>query len=133
MDIIVHTTYHEVIASGSVIVPHGEYVEFIIRNLVFRLSFITAEEKKGTVRWSVQNNEIENSSYMSVECVNFDNSFNRTISGRIQLAQIEGKPLLLQFSVSSINKRSKQEDKEKTIEDKIVWYSWYLERPNVNY
>lgn len=132
MDIIVRTTNHEVIAMGSVIIPHGEYVEFVIRNLVFRLSFISTEETDGTVRWSVQTNENDNSSFMSVECVNFDNSINRTIVDRIQLAQIEGRPLLLQFSVSSINRRPETEGSDITIEDKIIWYSWYLERPNTN-
>lgn len=132
MDIIVRTTNHEMIASGSVIVPHGEYAEFIIRNLVFRMSFISNGGNEGTVQWSVQTDENTHSSYMSVECINFENSVIRTLRQKLRLAQIDGKPLLFQFSVSSINKRPESEGSENTIEDKLIWYSWYLEKPNNN-
>ncbi len=130
MDIIARTTNHEIIASGSIIVPDGEYAEFIIRNLVFRLSFISEEGDNGSVRWSVKNEDNNQGSYMSVECINFEKSVIRSVTQKLNLAQIDGNPLLLQFSVSSINRRPCPEDSGKMIEDKLIWYSWYIERPN---
>ena len=98
---------------------------------MFRLSFISNDEGRAYFRSRIHNGDNGTETYMLIECVNFENSIIRTVNDKQHLATIDGRPLLLQLTVSSVNKRRPGGDDTPEIEDKLVWYSWYLERPQV--
>lgn len=130
MDILVRTGNCEVIASGNVIVPNGDYVEFLIRNLRFRLSFQMApEENRSYVKAVVVNPENSTESYMELLAFNFTDSIFNTINSPIRVAYVDGRPLSLRMSVSSVCKRSDNSNPGNEIEDKLVIYSWCLDFP----
>ena len=127
MEITVRTTNHELVASGSVVIPYGEYVDFEVKGLVFRMSFESDEtgERTRVIRELVEN---EGARYMAVKCYNFNGSLHSIMNSKLELAQIDGRALSLQFSVSSFNKRHGNSDESPMIEDMLVKYSWYLDR-----
>lgn len=123
MEIKVLSSNKEVVNSGVVFVNYGEKAEFIIKELNFCLSFEVDDKQNPYVNYRVE--EEENKKYMSIKCYNFNGSLLYRLNQPIVLAQIEGKPLTLQFSVSSLNKRS-EDGVEK--EDMMLIYSWCLEK-----
>ncbi len=129
MEMTIRTTRYDVVSSGSVIVPYGEYLEFIIKNLVFKLSFVSNDSGDSFFRYELHEGANGSGTYMALECVNFERSLVRTVNEKQHLATIDGRPLLLQLTVSSVNKRNQGGEGTPEIEDKLVWYSWYLERP----
>lgn len=130
MDIIVRTGTSEIIASGNVIVPNGDYVEFLIKNLRFRLLFQEDPDvSRSYVKAVVINPESSIDSYMELLAFNFTNSIFNTLNSPIRVAYIDGRQLSLRLSVSSVCKRSDENNPEKKIEDKLVVYSWCLDFP----
>lgn len=129
MDVTVRTTKHDLVASGSVIVPYGEYVDFEVKGLIFRMTF-ESDENAGNARVQPELVEDENGQvhYMAVKCYNFNGSLHSIMNSKLVLAQTEGRALSLQFSVSSFNKRHENGDDSPMIEDMLVTYSWYLAR-----
>lgn len=117
------TENYDIIDSGSVVLQMGEYLEFQIENLKFRVKF--ADEKtdgdkplEGRVESGVENNGTEDA-YYKIVFYNQTTAFFASTSAFAQLATINGKPLKLKFSIQSINGR---EDSS----DKIFFYTWYL-------
>lgn len=129
MDILVRTGNCEVIASGNVIVPNGDYVEFLIRNLRFRLSFqMDPRETHSYV--NIRRVPPEGSTeYMELLAFNFDGSIINTVTTPIHVAFLDGRKLSLRMSVSSIRKHQGNSDSGNLMEDKLVFYSWCLDFP----
>lgn len=129
MDFLVRTGNCEVIASGNVIVPNGDYVEFLIRNLRFRLSFqIDPNETHSYV--NIRRVPPEGSTeYMELLAFNFDGSIIKTVTTPIHVAYLDGRKLSLRMSVSSIRKQQDNNNSGYLMEDKLVIYSWCLDFP----
>lgn len=133
MDIIVKTSTREVICSGSLILPHGDYIEFVIRNLRFRLSFdYHNDEGRSFVQPQVVHAENSQESYMEIRAFNFDNIWMRTFTTPILLAQQDGRALSLGLLISSVNRRDNSDNPNQQIEDKYVSYTWYWDLPQPN-
>lgn len=127
MEMTIRTTNHDVVASGSVVIPYGEYVDFEVKGLVFRMSF-ERDENVGRTRVQRELVDDERGRFMAVRCYNFNDSLHSIMNDKLELAQSEGRSLSLQFSVSSFNKRHVGGDDSPVIEDMLVTYSWYLAR-----
>lgn len=119
------TKDYDIIDSGSVVLQMGEYLEFKISTLKFRIEFIeenpdgdkplearivTGVEKNGTV-----------DAYYKIAFYNQTSAYFSSTPEFAQLATIDGKPLRLKFTIHSINER---EDSS----DKIFFYTWYLSK-----
>jgi len=130
MEIKVRNKGREVVCSGSAIVPHGDYLEFVIRTLRFRLS-LEYHDNEG--RSYLQSEYIPTDNpkdeYMEIKGYNFDKSLMNTLSQPMTLAQQDGRNLSLSLVISSINTRKDPNNQDVTIEDKLVWYTWYLDQP----
>ena len=118
------TENYDIIDSGSVVLQMGEYLEFQIENLKFRIVFIDEPKEEGVVRegrisTSIENKEDANNAYFKISFYNQNTAFFSSTANFAQLAIIDGKPLKLKFSIQSINERDGSGDK-------IFFYSWYL-------
>ena len=117
------TKNYDIIDSGSVVLQMGEYLEFKIADLKFRVEFIDEEPNGDTpletkVISGVENVDTENA-YYKIAFYNQTSAFFSSTANFAQLAVIDGKPLKFKFSIQSINGRDNSSDK-------IFFYSWYL-------
>lgn len=117
------TKNYDIIDSGSVVLEMGEYLEFQITDLKFRIEFI--EEKpdgdqtlEGRIVTGIENKDTKDA-YYKIVFYNQSSAFFSSTPGFAQVATIAGKPLRLKFCIQSINER---EDSS----DKIFFYTWYL-------
>ena len=117
------TENYDIIDSGSVVLQMGEFLEFQISNLKFRIEFI--EEKpdgdkplEGRIVTGVENKETE-SAYYKIAFYNQASAYFSSTPEFAQLATVDGRPLRLKFSIHSINERENSSDK-------IFFYTWYL-------
>lgn len=117
------TENYDIISTGSVVLQMGEFLEFQIANLKFRIEFI--EEKpdgdkplEGRIVTGVENKETEDA-YYKIVFYNQASAYFSSTPEFAQLATIDGRPLRFKFSIHSINER---EDSS----DKIFFYTWYL-------
>ena len=117
------TENYDIRDSGSVVLQMGEFLEFQISNLKFRIEFI--EEKpdgdkplEGRIVTGVENKETE-SAYYKIAFYNQASAYFSSTPEFAQLATIDGRPLRLKFSIHSINERENSSDK-------IFFYTWYL-------
>ena len=62
---------------------------------------------------------------MLVKAYNFENSFFTTPSKMLALANDNGRQLFLNFTVTSVNNKEGREDK-------LYFYTWYLEKQTIN-
>ena len=120
MEVIKKIKSHEIIDTGCVIIPHGEYLEFQISNLKFRVVF--EEEKTDPTESNIQigvKGSAENS-YMEILLYNQSQSYFSGLNEMIELATIDNRKLWFMFRVQSISNGSKSEHK-------IFYYTWFHE------
>lgn len=133
MGITVKTSNREIICSGSAMVIHGDYLEFVIKTLRFRLSFgYHDEEGRSFYQTSYVQADNPKDSYMEIKAFNFDRTTMNILPQPIALAQQDGRNLSLGLVVSSINRRNAPNQEGQQIEDKLVSYTWYLDLPQGN-
>ncbi len=115
----------EVVSSGSIIIPYSQYVEFLFDNLLFRIVFKVEEEQGdnigGRCEWTVKKNE-QSEDYLEITMYNQDKACFSSTNSEMFVATISGKKLFFKFCIQSI---CRHEDNR---EDKILFYSWLLER-----
>ncbi len=121
MEVKVYSGHSEVINSGVAFVRHGEEIEFLIANLKFHLVFEKDEKEKTFVNYQIKDNG--NEKLMTIKCYNFKDALLNRMNNPLTLAYFDNKELTLQFSVSTLNKRTEGEEE---IEDMMVMYSWCL-------
>ena len=120
MEILKSTEKYDVVESGSVIIPSGEYAQFKIESLVFRISFPCSNNPQQRMEFDMEKDS-NGVDIMHVKAYNFQNSFFTTPSKMLALANDQGRQLYLNFSVTSVNSREGHEDK-------LFFYTWYLEK-----
>lgn len=119
---------YEVISSGAVIVPNTDFLEFLFDNLRFKIIFETEKDDNGNLTQghytlSVEKDEVTQSEFLKITMFNQNKSFFSSSNTMIPVATLKNRKLLLKFCVNSINTQDK-EDKE----DKIFFYTWFLEK-----
>lgn len=120
MEILKSTGKYDIVESGSVIIPYGDYVQFEIESLVFRISFPCSDNSQQRMAFDMEK-DANGVDIMHVKAFNFQNSFFTTPSKMLALAKDQGRQLYLNFSVTSVNSREGHEDK-------LFFYTWYLEK-----
>ena len=122
MNVNISTRNYDIISTGSVVLQMGEYLEFQIGNLKFRIEFIDEPITEGVTREGRISTGVENAGtdneYFRIALYNQDTAFFSSLSDFLEVATIEGKPLKLKFSIQSINNRNGSSDK-------IFFYTWY--------
>jgi len=116
----IQTEHYDIISSGSVIVPPGEYLEFEINTLRFRFYF-----KDTTPSNSAQTNSgitvslvsDEAGQYLSINVNNF-NSLFASPTNMLELGTIEGKALSVWFSIVGLSGSNGEQIK-------VFHYTWY--------
>ena len=128
MDMKIFTQENEVICSGSVMVPYGDFVKFEVEGLTFKLDFSESTEKTNPhVNYAIE--EEENEHIMAIHAYNFNDALLSTLKQDLNLAKIEGRPLTLRLSISACNKHDIGDGEEKKIvSDMLVFYTWYLKK-----
>lgn len=124
-NITIATNDYNVICSGSIVVPNEQYVEFKIKELRFRFSFISRDVTEGTddnqsIEHQVQTDE--EGEFLNVDFINLNSSFFATSTKMMHLARLEGKRLFFKFSLLSVN------TSDIGTEDKLLFYTWYQEK-----
>lgn len=118
------TKKFDVIDSGSVIIPNGEYAQFEIESLVFRVSFLCSEDLQQRMDFDMEKND-DGVEVMHIKAYNFQNAFFTTPKEMLALANNNGRQLFLNFSVTSVNSNDQQDDK-------LFFYTWLLEKQTTN-
>ena len=114
-NVTISTEHYDIISSGSVVLQKGEYLDFQIGNLKFRIEFIDEPitdgiNKEGRITTNIVNSDSPDA-FLKISFYN-QNTF-------LDLATFNGNPLRLKFSVQAINNRDGSSDK-------IFFYTWYL-------
>lgn len=117
------TENYDIISTGSVVLQLGEYLEFEIENLKFRIEFIDEPiidgvTRDGKITTGVVNTA-PNNTYFRIALYNQDSAFFSSTPDFVNVASFNGRPLRLKFSVQPINNRDGSSDK-------IFFYTWYL-------
>lgn len=117
------TGNYNIIDSGSIVLQMGEYIEFQIGNLKFRIEFIDEPVVEGVNREGrISTSVIEPNTpdaYFKISLYNQNTAFFSSTTDFLDVATFDGKPLKLKFSVQAINNRDGSSDK-------IFFYTWYL-------
>lgn len=117
------TGNYNIIDSGSVVLQTGEYLEFQIGDLNFRIEFIDEPTIEGTNREGRISTGVVNlgspNAYFRIALYNQDTAFFSSVTDFLEVATFDGRPLKLKFSVQAINQRDSGSDK-------IFFYTWYL-------
>lgn len=125
MNVNIFTKNYDIISSGSVVLQMGEYLEFQIENLNFRIEFIDEPSGEGSAQAGRVSTEIVNSgspdAYFRIALYNQSNAYFSSTPDFLNAAVFDGKPLKLKFSTQSINSRDGSSDQ-------IFFYTWYLGR-----
>ena len=125
----VQTTNYEIVGNGCVHVPYRESIQFDIEGMSFKLMFEKSTENTRAHIKTALENDSNDSQIMVLHAYNFEGSILNTVEKNMDLAKIEGKSLSLRLSISSINKREIEENEVKiAVEDKLVYYTWYLQK-----
>lgn len=122
MTVNISTENYDIINSGSVVLHMGEYIEFQIQNLKFRVLFIDECPTEGAMLESRITAGVEGQgadAYYKIILYNQHKAFFSSMPNFMDVATLEGKPLRLKFCILPINNRENSSDK-------IVFYSWYL-------
>ena len=117
----------EIISSGSLIIPNSEFIEFLFDNLKFKIIVETEKDDKGNLTQghyavNIEKEETTQLEYLKITMFNQNNSFFSSSNSMIPVATLKNRKLFLKFCINSINT---QENGEK--EDKIFFYTWFLE------
>ncbi len=117
------TENYDIISTGSVVLQMGEFLEFEIENLKFRIEFIDEPiidgvTRDGKITTGVVNTD-PNNTYFRIALYNQDSAFFSSTPDFVNVASFDGRPLRLKFSVQPINNRDGSSDK-------IFFYTWYL-------
>lgn len=129
MKMKIQTTNFDIVSNGCVIVPYGEYVQFDIEGLSFRLMFESNTENLSAHIKHVIEKDSKGAPYMALHAYNFKGSLLNTITNSIELAKLEDRSLSLRLSISSVNKREEEVNGTRTSkEDMMVYYTWYLRK-----
>lgn len=119
------TGNYDIIDSGCVVLQMGEYLDFQVADLKFRVEFIDEPVIEGATREGRISTGVVNPSsadaYYRIALYNQDMAFFSSSSNFLDVATLEGKSLKLKFSVQAINNRVGSSDK-------IFFYTWYLEK-----
>lgn len=115
------TENYDIIGSGSVVLQMGEYLEFQIENLKFRICFIDNEnEQDGKIQREIVNQGTKEA-YMRITFYNQHKAFFSSVSTLASMATLGDKHLYLKFSIQAINNNE-------VGSDKIFFYTWYLDK-----
>lgn len=125
MDIKVTKNEWEIISSGYLLVIDGEFVDFSIEGLLFRLKFEKKEGEDTKVGYGIIKNT-DKPDYMEIKCQNFDKSMFRTVNEPLLLAKKDGRDIAFQFSVSSIFPHVENAKQVEVSENKILFYCWSI-------
>ena len=110
----------EVIQTGSVIIPSGDFIEFKIANLRFKVTFdneIPNEDgsmKPGRIESRIETDSAGN--YLLLVLYNQTGAYYAGLNTPATIAQIEGRPLNFLFSVVDIHSSN----------CKLLFYTWTL-------
>lgn len=123
MNVNISTGNYDIISTGSVVLQMGEYLEFQIENLKFRVEFIDEPivegvSREGRITTGVENAGTDNA-YFRIALYNQDSAFFSSTPDFVNVASFDGKPLKLKFSTQPINNRQSSSDK-------VFFYTWYL-------
>ena len=119
-NIKVSTDDSDVIASGSVIVPNGNYLFFELPDdLNFKIVFVDKPEDPSDKSYHIE--EVDGGSVLQITFYNVMNSYFGSPKQIVKLALLKGRLLSLGFSLLSINNVEKKEDR-------IFFYTWYLSK-----
>lgn len=123
MNVNISTGNYDIISTGSVVLQMGEYLEFQIENLKFRVEFIDEPivegvSREGRITTGVENAGTDNA-YFRIVLYNQDSAFFSSTPDFVNVASFDGKPLKLKFSTQPINNRQSSSDK-------VFFYTWYL-------
>lgn len=123
MNVNISTGNYDIISTGSVVLQMGEYLEFQIENLKFRIEFIDEPITEGVTREGRISTGVENAgtdnAYFRIALYNQDSAFFSSTPDFVNAASFDGRPLRLKFSIQPINNRNGSSDK-------IFFYTWYL-------
>ena len=122
------TENYDIISTGSVVLQLGEYLEFEIENLKFRIEFIDETPNGDTPLETKVISGVENcgtnNAYYRIAFYNQTSAFFASTANFGQLAIIAGKPLKLKFCIQAINVLENKSDK-------VFFYTWYLGKEEV--
>ena len=116
-NVTISTEHYDIISSGSVVLQKGEYLDFQIGNLKFRIEFIDEPITDG-ITTNIVNSDSPDA-YLKISFYNQNTAFFASVVDFLDLATFNGNPLRLKFSVQAINNRDGSSDK-------IFFYTWYL-------
>ena len=125
MDVKISTQNFDIIDSGCVIVPNGQYLDFEFENLKFKISFIEEEQDGesplvGRISAQTVNMGTDNA-YYGITFYNQNQANFSSINDLINPATIDNKSLYLKFCIKAINRNNRQSDK-------IFFYTWLLSK-----
>ena len=122
MNISISSSKYEIVASGSVIIPEDDYIQFSFDNLRFRFVFDSNQAKSESEDSSVTGpiKEDESGSYLEIGIDGYTSIFSSP-SDFLNVGQIEGKALYVYFSITPLVAKDK-------INKRIMIYSWYKEK-----
>lgn len=113
----------EIIDSGSIIIPNGEFLLFEFPDeLKFKIIFEDKPDDPSDKSYRIE--EIENGSILQIAFNNVSNANFGSPKNAIKLAKLNGRFLSLGFSLLSVNNRN-------GIEDRIFFYTWYLSKESI--
>lgn len=122
MNISISSSKYEIVASGSVIIPENDYIQFSFDNLRFRFVFSSnqanCESEDSSVTGTIK--EDESGSYLEIGIDGYTRIFSSP-SDFLNVGQIEGKALYVYFSITPLVAKDK-------INKRIMIYSWYKEK-----
>lgn len=124
MEIKVYKQNWEIISSGYVVVADGESLDFSIDNLKFKLSFETVEgvEPRVGIKYEKEGD------YMAIICQNFERASFRTVSKPLLLAQIDGRDIALEISVTTTTPDINNQNNPNASGKKILFYCWCISK-----
>lgn len=116
---IISTTTYEVLDTGSILLPAGEYLEFEIEGLRYRVTFSeeTEGEQKGQSRVTGALVTERGNQYLSLNVINFNALFSSP-SQLLEMGTLGGRKLYLYFSIVTMYGN----DSTKT---RVFHYTWY--------
>lgn len=125
--VTITTKNFDVLSSGSVIIPSDEYAEFLIDGLRFRIVFSEEKDRHGHAtdgHFSLNVKQDEHAEdYMEINMCNQNRSFFSSADTLIFVALLRNRKLYLKFCINSINT-----DDDTDLEDKLLTYTWFLEK-----
>lgn len=95
---------YDVISSGEILTHDNHDISFDFESIMFTFSFVCDENKeKSKLNAHVDEN---NKNHLHIELINFDNSLGRGLINPIEVGELEGKKLYIQFIVSNLETKS---------------------------